>query len=98
MKHVRILTWAAALAALMLAGPQARAADLMAEWGSVKLPPPPELKPVTLDGKTTALLILDVMKESCARRQRCSEMVPNLKTLHDNARAAGAMRDRPGVR
>jgi len=45
-------------------------ADIMKEWATVKLPSPPELKPVTLEGKTTALLILDVMKESCARRQR----------------------------
>ena len=80
-----------ALALAAVAAPQARAADIMAEWATVKLPPPPELKPVTLEGKTTALLILDVMKESCARRPRCTEMVPNLKKLHDAARAAGAM-------
>src|SRR5262249_6841619 len=30
-------------------------------------------------------------KESCARRPRCTEMVPNLRKLHDQARAAGAM-------
>jgi len=88
---IRVLTCAAAVAAVMVAAPAARAADIMAEWASVKLPPPPELKPVTLEGKTTALLILDVMKESCARRPRCTEMVPNLKKLHDQARAAGAM-------
>jgi len=89
---IRALTCTAALAAaLAVAPPTARAADIMAEWASVKLPPPPELKPVTLEGKTTALLILDVMKESCARRPRCAEMVPNLKKLHDQARAAGAM-------
>jgi len=91
MKAIQILAGAAALAAVAVVGPQARAADIMAEWASVKLPPPPELKPVTLEGKTTALLILDVMKESCARRPRCTEMVPNLKKLHDQARAAGAM-------
>src|SRR6266542_4011642 len=90
MTCIRILSCAAALVAVV-AAPPVRAADIMAEWGSVKLPPPPELKPVTLEGKTTALLILDVMKESCARRPRCSEMVPNLKKLHDQARAAGAM-------
>jgi len=90
MTCIRILSCAAALVTVV-AAPPVRAADIMAEWGSVKLPPPPELKPVTLEGKTTALLILDVMKESCARRPRCSEMVPNLKKLHDQARAAGAM-------
>jgi nicotinamidase-related amidase len=82
---------AIALALAAFAAPQARAADIMAEWATVKVPPPPELKPVTLDGKVTALLILDVMKESCARRPRCTEMVPNLKKLHDAARSAGAM-------
>jgi nicotinamidase-related amidase len=80
-----------ALALAAVAAPQARAADIMKEWASVKLPPPPEVKPVTLEGKTTALLILDVMKGSCARRVRCTEMLPNLKKLHDAARAAGAM-------
>src|SRR5215470_3280040 len=92
MKAIQFLACATALAAAtVVAPPTARAADIMAEWASVKLPPPPELKPVTLEGKTTALLILDVMKESCARRPRCSEMVPNLRKLHDQARAAGAM-------
>jgi nicotinamidase-related amidase len=93
MKDTRRLIGCAALAALalVLAVPQAGAADIMAEWATVKLPPAPALKPVTLDGKTTALLILDVMKDSCARRPRCAEMAPNLKKLHDASRAAGAM-------
>src|SRR4029453_9464732 len=66
-------------------------ADILSDWTSVKPPPPPELKPVTLEGKTTALLILDVMKESCARRPRCSAIVPSLRQLHDAARSSGAM-------
>ena len=68
-----------------------RAADIMAEWSSVTLPPPPELKPVTLDGKTTALLILDMMKENCGKRPRCPEAVPKIKDLMDRARAAGSL-------
>jgi nicotinamidase-related amidase len=68
-----------------------RAADIIAEWSSVKAPPPPQLKPVTLDGKTTALLILDMMKRGCGSRPRCRATVPNVKKLHDQARAAGAM-------
>jgi len=66
-------------------------ADILSEWTSVKPPPAPELKPVTLDGNTTALLILDVMKEGCARRPRCGEIVAPLRQLHDAARTAGAM-------
>jgi len=57
----------------------------------VKAPPAPELKPVTLEGKTTALLILDMMKAGCSARPRCLATVPNVKKLHDAARAAGAM-------
>jgi nicotinamidase-related amidase len=94
MTDTRSMLGSAALAVLAftaIAAPQARAADIMAEWASVKLPAAPELKPVTLEGKTTALLILDVMKDSCARRPRCAEMAPNLKKLHDAARGAGAM-------
>lgn len=67
------------------------AADIIAEWERVKAPPAPELKPVTLDGKTTALLILDMMKGGCSARPRCVATVPNVKKLHDAARAAGAM-------
>jgi nicotinamidase-related amidase len=69
----------------------AQAADVIAEWASIKAPPAPAVKAVTLDGRTTTLLILDVMRESCARRPRCAEMVPGLKALHDAARASGAM-------
>ena len=69
----------------------APAADIIAEWATVKTPPVPELKPVTLDGRTTALLILDMMKTNCPKRPRCSATVPNVKKLHDAARAAGAM-------
>src|SRR5687768_16193298 len=71
----------------------AQAADVIAEWSSVKPPPAPELKPVKLDGKTTALLILDLQKPSCTmqRRVRCVATIPKVKMLHDAARAAGAI-------
>jgi nicotinamidase-related amidase len=59
--------------------------------GDGESPPVPELKPVTLDGKTTALLILDMMKRGCSARPRCVATVPNVKKLHDAARASGAM-------
>ena len=35
------------------------------EWATVQAPKPPELKPLTLDPKTTALLVLDIIKQSC---------------------------------
>lgn len=75
-----------AMAASALAG------DIIDDWATVKAPPVPELKAVTLDGSTTALLILDMdQKGSCAERPRCGATIPNLKRLYDAARAAGAM-------
>ena len=91
MTSMRSLFVVAAAFGLLAPGLIAARADILADWATVKPPPVPELKPVTLDGKTTALLILDVMKESCARRPRCTAIVPPLKALHDHARAAGAM-------
>ena len=82
---------AGTLAVALLTASPSVAADIIAEWATVKAPPVPELKPVTLDGKTTALLILDMMKTNCPKRPRCSATVPNIKKLHDAARAAGAM-------
>jgi len=92
MKNTRLLSRCVVMLAVMFftASPLV-AADIIAEWATVKTPPVPELKPVTLDGKTTALLILDMMKTNCPKRPRCSATVPNVKKLHDAARAAGAM-------
>ena len=67
------------------------AADILDDWDTAKAPPKPELKSVTLDGSTTALLILDMMKTNCGSRPRCMATIPNVKRLHDAARAAGAM-------
>jgi nicotinamidase-related amidase len=78
--------------ALALSSP-APAADIVTDWSSVKAPPAPVLKPVKLDGKTTALLILDLQKPSCTmeRRPRCVDTLPKIKKLLDAARAGGAM-------
>ena len=80
---------AAALIIAFAASPAA--ADILDDWDAVKPPPKPELKPVTLEGSTTALLILDMMKENCGARPRCVATIPNVKRLHDAARAAGAL-------
>ena len=71
--------------------PPAGAADIIAEWATVKPPPVPELKAVTADPKTTALLILDLMKSNCGTRPRCVATVPNVKKLMGAARAANVM-------
>jgi nicotinamidase-related amidase len=77
---------AAALAIL-----PAKANDITAEWTSVKPPPVPELKPVTVDPKTTALLVLDFMKTNCGVRPRCVASIPNVKKLLGEARARNMM-------
>jgi nicotinamidase-related amidase len=41
---------------------------------------------------TTALLILDLMKTNSGERPRCTAIVPNVKKLHDAARAANRHR------
>jgi nicotinamidase-related amidase len=82
---------AAAAGALIIAFAASSAADILDEWDAVKSPPKPELKAVTLEGSTTALLILDMMKAGCGARPRCVATIPNVKRLHDAARAAGAM-------
>lgn len=81
---------AVAMMIMLFAAPHS-AADILDDWNTAKTPPPPELKPVTVDGKTTALLILDMMKTNCGARPRCVATVPNVKRLHDAARKAGAM-------
>lgn len=65
--------------------------DIISEWASVKLPPVPELKPVTVDPSTTALLVLDFMKGNCGARPRCLASLPNVRKLLDAARAHGLM-------
>lgn len=82
-----------ALAALLLAfAASSTAGDIFDDWNTVKAPPKPELKPVTVDPKTTAMLILDMTKGgSCSMRPRCISTVPNVKRIHDAARAAGLM-------
>jgi nicotinamidase-related amidase len=81
---------AAALALIIALVPSCSANDIIDDWATVKPPPVPELKPVTLDGATTALLVMDIVKTSCTS-PRCMATLPNVKRLHDAAQAAGAM-------
>jgi len=58
-------------------------------WKDVKTPQAPEVKPVTLDSATTALLLLDFNKQVCnnERRPRCIASVPAMARLAERARA-----------
>jgi nicotinamidase-related amidase len=67
----------------------ARATDVVTEWSTIQMPPPPVLKPVTVDPKSTALFLLDFMHENCGQRPRCVAAMPTVKALHDRARASG---------
>jgi nicotinamidase-related amidase len=86
MRITKVLGLAAMAAALIAT--RAMAADLIGEWSTIQMPAAPELKQVTIDPKTTALLLFDFMKENCGARPRCVEDVPKLKALDDKARAA----------
>jgi nicotinamidase-related amidase len=62
-------------------------ADVVSDWSKAVVPPPPELKAVTVEPASTALLLLDIMKGGCSARPRCIAAMPNIKRLHDDARA-----------
>ncbi len=89
---VSVLALAAA-AGIGLATSSAAAQTIIDEWANVKAPPPPQLKAVTADPKTTALLMLDVVKQTCnnERRPRCVASIPKIEKLLAEARAKGVM-------
>ena len=89
-RNLTILAALCAAAGVACAASPARA-DILSDWATVKAPPVPTLSPVTLDGKTTAFLMLDFMKDGCDRRPRCLAIMPAMKKMHDAARANGAM-------
>ena len=84
----RILAAAFLIVGMTVSG-GVRAADVIEEWATIK-PAAPALKPVTVDPKTTALLMLDFMKQNCGQRPRCVASLPAMKKLLEAARAAKA--------
>jgi len=86
----RLIAVVAAALGLIALAPSAQAGNIVDEWASVKAPPAPALKPVTVDPKTTALLMLDFMKQNCGVRPRCMATIPAVKKLLGEARAAKA--------
>lgn len=77
----------AAAAVLMALASPTHAANIVDEWANVKAPKAPELKAVTVDPKTTALLMLDFMTQNCGQRPRCLDTIPAMKKLLAEARA-----------
>ena len=88
--HGRLLVLGLATG-LGLAVPATSAQTIVDEWASVKAPPAPELKAVTIDPKTTALLMLDFVTPNCTQRPRCMASLPAVKKLLGEARARGLL-------
>lgn len=77
--------------ALVLFCYSASAQNIIDDWNTVKTPPAPELKTVTIDPKVTALLLLDFNKQTCNadKRPRCIASIPKVQKLLAEARAHG---------
>lgn len=89
---VIILIGMMATGLVMLSPAMAQAEGTIVEdWASVKAPPPVELKPVTVNVKETAFLILDIEKRTCnaKRRPRCVASVPKIQKFLKRVRAKG---------
>jgi nicotinamidase-related amidase len=91
----RVLSQVMIIAAAGLAGnliaTSAGAQTIIDEWANVKPEPAPVLKPVTIDSKTTTLLVMDLVKGSCnnQRRPRCVASIPAIAKVMNEARAKG---------
>ena len=85
------------LAAFAAALSGADAETIIDDWATVKTPPPPELKPVVIDPKTDAFLVLDFNGHEAAdsgpcnktTKPRCVASLPKVRAALDKARAAG---------
>jgi nicotinamidase-related amidase len=86
-------TTAALAGALLLATTFAPATAVRAQavtdqWSSATIPSPPPVTAVTVDPKTTALLVMDFRKAACTpqARPRCAAALPNVQKLLAAAR------------
>lgn len=67
--------------------------SIIDEWGNVNIPTPPELEEVTVESKSTALLVLDFQNLNCnqERRPRCVASLPKVQNLLSKAREKGLL-------
>ena len=91
MLRLRYLLLLTTFAMVLISGAPSRGETIIDEWQNVKAPPAPQLQSVTLDPKTTALLMVDIIKQTCntQRRPRCVAMIPQVQKLLAEARAKG---------
>lgn len=70
----------------------AQAGTIIDDWSKIKVEPAPQLKEVTVDPKTTALLMLDFIPPICNEkvRPRCVASLPAMKQMLERARTAHA--------
>jgi len=67
------------------------AQTIVDDWANAKPPAPLELKTVKVDPKTTAFLVLDLVKQTCnaERRPRCLDSLPKVEKFLAEARSRG---------
>lgn len=67
------------------------AEDIIKEWNNVKIPPAPEVKSVTVEVDSTALLLMDFDQQTCnaEKRPRCFASIPKIQKLLTEARGKG---------
>lgn len=80
-------------AAVCISVAPAHSQTLIEEWGSAKLPAPPQLKPAKIEAKETAVLVMDFTRQTCTaeRRKRCADSVAKVLKFVTEARAKGAV-------
>lgn len=93
MRTISISLFLLCVALVGTARAQDQAQDAISAWNSLKAPPAPELKAVTLDPRKTALLVMDFDRKSCTaqKRVRCFAVLPKVVSLVKEARANGVL-------
>jgi nicotinamidase-related amidase len=91
LRQYTVIVLCAISAVAGLTAANAFAQTIVDEWATVKVPAAPELKSVTIDPKATALLVMDINKQTCNtdRRPRCVAAIPKVQKLLADARAKG---------
>ena len=61
-------------------------------WDLVDVPPPPPIHAVSIDPKTSALLLLDFLRDICTeRRPRAAAALPKIQSFLTKARSSGML-------
>ncbi len=89
MKRFQSLLLVAALVTAIPTGALAQA--VTDDWASAKMPDAPPVKAVTVDPKTTALIVMDFNKQGCSqeKRPRCVVALPKVQKILTEARSHG---------